>query len=955
MGLFYDLWAVIYKSVTFFRTVIHKLFSTNPPQTLFDLLHNTATLYPGNGIKFFDNGLACEPVTLSYTELLTQSQVNGEKLLNSGQVKFGQVVLLYFESHYPNLLWTWSVIAAGAIPAILSPLSSETKTRHGQLQNLHNLFDRPTVVTSNELASKFRDNSNLTVCSIEDIDAELPAPHSQIRNGASHASDDLAVILFTSGSTGHSKAVEFTHKQLIKSVIAKQRMHHVSSKMPFMAWNSFDHSANFCELHLNAMYVGAEQVMVPASEFVQRPEKFFETLSKGKIGYSFAPNFFLSSAVEAVTAQKQQPHLDLSGLRVLMVGGEANRTNVIAAADLLVQKFSGPAHVIKSAYGLSETCSACFYNLESPTYDLKHGNVFASVGKPLQGVELRISDDSKEYKSLPYNTSGRIQLRGDIIFKGYFNNSTANVDCMTSDGWFDTGDLGYQDSAGNLIISGRRKEILILNGNNYSSFELEHAVIGAGISGISPSYIASFSTMETSSQTEGVVILFNPTDNISGNQAEVRKIIDGINKACVAFCSKFPTAVIPLPKTEMPKSTIGKLSRQKLKEAYTVGAFDCYKLSTSNTAPESVEPLKTERQQIIAKILSQQAGRDIFTLGANSSIMHAGTDSLTYLRIKHELEQCLRISARIPMIMLLTADSIEDLDMRIDEFLRDPKHTSTSYEPVVVLRKNGKKIPLILLPPGGGEVLNWLDLVSQLPDRPIYAIRAKGLQPGEVAFESMEDMLNCYEEAIYRVQPQGPYCFFGLCFGGLVSFELAKRFEAKGHVVSFCGGIDNPPHMAVLNPQKSFKRFLLQLLAFHNIFSLREATRLEEEEYKDFSDEPEVFLNVILARFGKRTKDVDLDRDKIERWCGVLFKTIEMVVKYTPEGNINSYDVFLAAEPPDPSWPFELWKENVARWKEFAKNTDIYHVSGDHFTTLNMPHLQVLQEELQKAFEKRGV
>jgi 4-coumarate--CoA ligase len=61
-------------------------------------------------------------------------------------------------------------------------------------------------------------------------------------------------------------------------------------------------------------------------------------------------------------------------------------------------------------------------------------------------------------------TGGRIHLRGPIIFRKYHNNKAATADCMTDDGWFDTGDLGYQDDGGNLVISGRRKEVLILNG-----------------------------------------------------------------------------------------------------------------------------------------------------------------------------------------------------------------------------------------------------------------------------------------------------------------------------------------------------------------------------------------------------------------------------------------------------------------------------------------------------------
>jgi long-subunit acyl-CoA synthetase (AMP-forming) len=77
-------------------------------------------------------------------------------------------------------------------------------------------------------------------------------------------------------------------------------------------------------------------------------------------------------------------------------------------------------------------------------------------------LELRIADE--DFNPLSFNTQGKIQLRGHIIMQRYFNNPKATEESMTPDGWFDTGDVGYQDDNGNLIISGRSKEILILNG-----------------------------------------------------------------------------------------------------------------------------------------------------------------------------------------------------------------------------------------------------------------------------------------------------------------------------------------------------------------------------------------------------------------------------------------------------------------------------------------------------------
>ena len=381
---------------------------------------------------------------------------------------------------------------------------------------------------------------------------------------------DIAVLLFTSGSTGNAKAVEIRHRQVITSAQAKQKMHQLSCQTTFMAWISLDHSANFCELHVNAIYSGSDQTQVPTMDVVEDSGLFWDLLSVDKVGYSFSPKFLLSKATKAFLSREKHPSLDLSALRVIMVGGEANRTTTLDQADKLGRQYGAPENFLKAAYGLSETCSACFYNLKSPSYDLARQNVFASVGEHISpGLELRIVGENLEPVSL--GQQGAIQLRGDVVFDNYYNNQVATKDCMTEDGWFETGDLGSLDENKQLEIVGRKKEILILNGNNYSSFELEHAIDSHVGESATKSYTVSFAAWDKATESEGAVILFNPSDDIAENRIKVSETIKAIKQACVRFCSKPPIDVVPLPRSEMPKSTIGKLSRQQLKTHYTSG------------------------------------------------------------------------------------------------------------------------------------------------------------------------------------------------------------------------------------------------------------------------------------------------------------------------------------------------------------------------------------------------
>lgn len=416
---------------------------------------------------------------------------------------------------------------------------------------------------------------------------------------------------------------------------------------------------------------------------------------------------------------------------------------------------------------------------------MQYDYVFASVGKHLpEGLKLRIVDE--DGKDQTFEAPGAIQLQGDIVFKRYLNNPVDTNACMTSDQWFNTGDIGLLDRNGNLRVVGRSKEIIIINGNNYSSFELEHAIETSGIQGITTSYTATFSLWDQMSDTEGIVVLFNPVDHRT-DSISLQKSIAAINKAVVGFCAKQPLSIIPLPKDQMPKSTIGKLSRRKLRESYEAGVFDQYQVQGhdfttngrhgtemelhqsdgssnghahgaskgdsdghpdrrsnghSSSRYDSLSPMGKE----ILDIYSKWTKITTNALTGPDALSTLGIDSLGYMRIKKSLENAFRIYEEIPMAMLLRCSSIDELERSLLSIGTVQKE----YNPIVPLSIRGSQHPIFLLHPGAGEFLCWMKLLPSLPDRPVYAFRAKGLHEGEGTFENFEQLLR------YRCPIQHP-------------------------------------------------------------------------------------------------------------------------------------------------------------------------------------------------------
>ncbi len=165
-------------------------------------------------------------------------------------------VATYFDTHQENIIWFWSVVAAGGIPAILSPLANDLGARAAQLENVIQLLERPIVITSMGLAPDLTGPDGLRVVTIESLrnaaqlNGKVDGTAKRHLASSEQATkrtklltpqktpgrNDLAVLLFTSGSTGPAKAVEFSNSQLIASVRMKSALHGIDSNMNFMSW-----------------------------------------------------------------------------------------------------------------------------------------------------------------------------------------------------------------------------------------------------------------------------------------------------------------------------------------------------------------------------------------------------------------------------------------------------------------------------------------------------------------------------------------------------------------------------------------------------------------------------------------------------------------------------------------------------------------------------------------------
>jgi long-chain acyl-CoA synthetase len=271
------------------------------------------------------------------------------------------------------------------------------------------------------------------------------------------SSDDTAVLLYTSGTTGKPKGAELTHFQLyMNCTVAGELFEFEESDISVAVLPLFHVFGLSSVLNVNVRY-GGTMVLIPRFELepvVDAVEKHKATIFLG------VPTMYFG------LLQMDTSGRDLSSLRVGVSGGAAIPGEVIRAFE---EKF--PSCVILEGYGLSESASTTTFNINAEQRKV------LSIGKPIWGVEVKVVDaDDKE---LPPGEEhvGEIVIRGHNIMKGYYKNPEATADAFRH-GWFHTGDLAYADEDGYLFIVDRKKDLIIRGGYNVYPREIEEVLYG---------------------------------------------------------------------------------------------------------------------------------------------------------------------------------------------------------------------------------------------------------------------------------------------------------------------------------------------------------------------------------------------------------------------------------------------------------------------------------------------
>jgi len=408
---------------------------------------------------------------LSFAELYERAQRAAGGLREVG-VERGDRIAIVLPTGPEFMDAFFGAVLAGAIPVPLYP-----PLRLGRMDEFHRRTARMLRACGARLVLSDPRISRLLGVAVAEARPPLGLRRVQLARALiSPASpDDLLLIQFSSGTTVDPKAVALTHANVLANVAAIETIVPADDSQAGVSWLPLYHDMGLIGCLLLAVDRPGPLTLIPPEVFLARPAVWLRAISRKRATISVAPNFAYGLCLRRVR-ERDLEGVDLSCWQLALNGAEPVAPAVLRRFSDRFARYGFDARALMPVYGLSEASLAVtFTPAGRRPRTIAHGaRELASVGAPLPGIDVDVRD-------------GRIFVRGPSVMREYFGNRDA-TDATLRDGWLDTGDLGLLQD-GELFVSGRAKDVVILRGSNHAPQEFEEAL--DGVAGVRPGCAAA--------------------------------------------------------------------------------------------------------------------------------------------------------------------------------------------------------------------------------------------------------------------------------------------------------------------------------------------------------------------------------------------------------------------------------------------------------------------------------
>jgi acyl-CoA synthetase (AMP-forming)/AMP-acid ligase II len=496
--------------------------------------------------------------TVSYGRMWEMSGRYAAGLARAG-VRAGEKVAVIYPTCAEFFYTFFGALRIGAVPVPLYPtLGVEPTARI--LQN----SDTIAVAT----IGWFRRGVDESATLAPDVRAVLEPPDldvdARVPPLATPTEHDLAFLQYTSGSTGLPRGVMLTHRNVVETTRFMGEAAGVTAEDRVVSWLPLYHDMGLIGISFTPPLTATPIWLLPPD--LKNPRQWLELMTEMRATFTVSPDFGYRNCVRHV---RDTSDIDLASLRSALSGAEPVRPSTVESFEA----HFGLKNVIAPCYGLAEATLAVAIWPRGVPRRFDPSGRFLSVGQPCRGVSVRIlapldGAEPGTTPEMPLGVEGEICVQSPGVMQGYYNNPDASARVLMPGGWLRTGDLGVLDGDGNLYVTGRLKDLMILGGENVVPGDIEEVV--DHLPGVRYSAAVGIDSERTGTQRLFVVAeVRDENADDAAKQKLVRSIVTRLHETR----GHRPARVLLVRASTIPKTSSGKIQRSRVAEMIRTGAI----------------------------------------------------------------------------------------------------------------------------------------------------------------------------------------------------------------------------------------------------------------------------------------------------------------------------------------------------------------------------------------------
>ena len=683
--------------------------------TIVDLLRQRAAYRPHDRAFTFLVDGENEELNITYAELDQKARTIGAWLMD--QDMSGKRVLLLYPSGLDFIAAFMGCLYGGAIAVPAYPPRKNRSVE--RIEAIAADANASVALTTRDVLDRF-ESLKASAPSLEhlvwQVNEELDQSWSNRWNRPDIKGSTLAFLQYTSGSTGTPKGVMLSHENLLHNSLRIMQAFEITRSQSGVFWLPSFHDMGLIGGILVPLYGGKFNVLMSPVAFLQKPLRWLQAIAKYRATISGGPNFAYELCVRKTTPE-QRASLDLSSWSLAFNGAEPVRAETMKAFSeaFAVSGFRNEAFY--PCYGLAESTLMVTggmkfeppvihhfdpLSVETGTVTLNENaspdaRQFVGSGRELDGQDVLIVNP-QTFEPLPPDRVGEIWVSGPSVAQGYWNRADETKSTFQAmlklptnaagqvgrwkpnqGPYMRTGDLGFFDN-GELFVTGRLKDLIIIRGRNHYPQDLEHSAEEAS-SLVRPGCVAAFA-VEIDGRERVVIVA--ELERGKREEAEVLAAFDAIRKRLATEHEVATEAIVLVRPNSIPKTSSGKIQRHACRRQFSDGSLSVIEQYISWLEPtkdtSSPEPPRLARQrplgetshghrpdrelptevvqtvfEHVRRIAKERAGN----LTLDTNIVELGLDSLERMEIVSSLEEA--FGARFPEQVLPTIETCREV------------------------------------------------------------------------------------------------------------------------------------------------------------------------------------------------------------------------------------------------------------------------------------------------------